>query len=199
MSAIPQNVLESQQATLNNLFAAQGQLLQGFEKLVGLNLNLLRSSLEQAAGQSQQAISAKDVQDVVALSQSVAKPNAAQALEYGKSVYDIFSDLQLNLSRIAEAQLAQGQQHAADAIDQLAKNAPTGTESAVALLKSSFATASNAAETVVKAARQAADAAESNIQAATNASLKAAAQVTEASNKTVEAAAAAATAATSKK
>jgi len=32
MSAIPQNVLESQQATLNNLFAAQGQLLQGFEK-----------------------------------------------------------------------------------------------------------------------------------------------------------------------
>ncbi|MBP6622144.1 MAG: phasin family protein, partial [Alcaligenes sp.] len=188
--AIPQNVLESQQATLNNLFAAQGQLLQGFEKLVGLNLNLLRSSFEQAAGQSQQAINAKDVQDVVALSQNAVKPNATQALQYGKNVYDIFSDLQLNLSRIAEAQLAQGQQQASEAIDQLAKNAPTGTESAVALLKSSFATASNAAETVVKAARQAADAAESNFQAATNASLKAAAQATEAGNKTVEAAAA---------
>ncbi len=184
MSAIPQNVLESQQATLNNLFAAQGQLLQGFEKLVGLNLNLLRSSFEQAAGQSQQVINAKDVQDVVALSQSAVKPNATQALQYGKNVYDIFSDLQLNLSRIAEAQLAQGQQQASEAIDQLAKNAPTGTESAVALLNS------NAAETVVKAARQAADAAESNFQAATNASLKAAAQATEAGNKTVEAAAA---------
>lgn len=195
MSAIPQKVLETQKATLDNLFAVQGQLFQGFEKLIDLNLSILRSSLEDAASKSQQAINVKDVQDVVALTQSVVQPNAEKALQYGKSVYDIFSNVQLNLSRIAESQIAQGQQHVTETIDQLAKNAPTGTESAVALLKTSFATASNAAETVVKAARQAVDAADNNIQAATNASLKAAAQVSEAGSKSVEAAASAAAAA----
>lgn len=188
MSAIPQNILDSQKAALNNLLAVQGQLFQGFEKLVDLNVNTLRDSFQRAAERSQQVVSVKDARDVVELSQSVVQPGAEQALQYGKNVYDIVSELQVNLSRLAESQIAQGQQQISEAIDQLVKNAPTGSESAMALLKSSFASASNAAETVVKAARQAADVAESNLQAAANAGLKAAAQATEAHNQVVEAA-----------
>lgn len=188
MSAIPQNILDSQKAALNNLLTVQGQLFQGFEKLVDLNVNTLRDSFQRAAERSQQVVNVKDARDVVELSQSVVQPGAEQALQYGKNVYDIVSELQVNLSRLAESQIAQGQQQISEAIDQLAKNAPTGSESAVALLKSSFASASNAAETVVKAARQAADVAESNLQAAANAGLKAAAQATEAHNQVVEAA-----------
>lgn len=188
MSAIPQNILDNQKAALNNLLAIQGQLFQGFEKLVDLNVTTLRNSFQHAAERSQQVASVKDARDVVELSQSVVQPSAEQALQYGKNVYDIVSELHVNLSRMAESQIAQGQQQISEAIDQLAKNAPTGSESAVALLKSSFASASNAAETVVKAARQAADVAESNMQAAANAGLKAAAQATEAHNQVVEAA-----------
>lgn len=188
MSAIPQNILDSQKAALNNLLTVQGQLFQGFEKLVDLNVNTLRDSFQRAAERSQQVVNVKDARDVVELSQSVVQPGAEQALQYGKNVYDIVSELQVNLSRLAESQIAQGQQQISEAIDQLAKNAPTGSESAVALLKSSFASASNAAETVVKAARQAADVAESNLQAAANAGLKAAAQATEVHNQVVEAA-----------
>ncbi len=188
MSAIPQNILDGQKAALENILAVQGQLFQGFEKLVDLNVNALRDSLQRAAEHSQQVVNVKDARDVVELSQSVVNPGAEKALQYGKNVYDIVSELQLNLSRLAESQLAQGQQQISDAIDQLAKNAPTGSESAVALLKSTFASATNAAETVVKAARQASDAAESNIQAAASASLKAVAQATEAHSQAVEAA-----------
>lgn len=185
MSAIPQNILDGQKTALENLLAVQGQLFKGFEKLVDLNVTTLRNSFERAAERSQQVVNLKDVSDVVQLSQGVVQPGAEQALQYSKDVYDIISDLQVNLSRLAEVQIAQGQQQVSEAIDQLAKNAPTGSESAVALMKSSFATASNAAETVVKAARQAADVAESNMQAAANAGLKAASQATQAGSQAV--------------
>src|SRR3546814_7105081 len=84
------------------------------------------------------------------------------------------SGVQGDLSKLTEEQIAQGQQHVSDAIDQIAKNAPTGSEGAVAILKSSLATANSAYESVTKAARQAADTAESNLNAATSATFKAA-------------------------
>src|SRR3546814_6615826 len=68
------------------------------------------------------------------------------ALAYSKHVYDIVSGVQGDLSKLTEEQIAQGQQHVSDAIDQIAKNAPTGSEGAVAILKSSLATANSRSE-----------------------------------------------------
>jgi hypothetical protein len=56
------------------------------------------------------------------------------------------------------------------------KNAPAGTESAAALVKSAMAAASNAYESVQKAAKQAADVADANFQAMTSTAVKAAGQ-----------------------
>jgi hypothetical protein len=61
-----------------------------------------------------------------------------------------------------------------EAIDQLSKNAPAGSEGAVALIKSSLANVNSAYESVANAARQAAEAAESNVAAAADAGFKAA-------------------------
>ncbi|MER1967821.1 phasin family protein [Castellaniella sp. GW247-6E4] len=175
MSATPQNLLAGQKAALENLLAIQGTFFSGFEKLVDLNLKATKAVFEDAAVKSQEAIELKDAQEVLAFTSSLVRPD--QAVAYSKHVYEILSDVQGDLSKLAETQFSEGQKQVSDAIEQLSRNAPTGSEGAVALLKSSLATATNAYETVAKAARQAADAAESNINAATNATLKAAADV----------------------
>ena len=59
------------------------------------------------------------------------------------------------------------------AVDTAVKNAPAGTENAVALVKSAVAAANNAYESVHKAAKQAADVAEANFQAMTTTAVKA--------------------------
>ena len=51
------------------------------------------------------------------------------------------------------------------AIDNMAKNAPAGSESAVALIKTAVTASNNAYESVQKVVKQAAQAAEANIQA----------------------------------
>lgn len=180
MSAIPQNVLVNQKASIDSFIAIQNSFFSGFEKLVDLNLKVIKASIDEVAQKSQQAADVKDPQEALSFTSGLVQPNAEKALAYSKHVYDIVSGVQADLSKLTEDQVSQSQQQVSDAIEQLAKSAPTGSEGAVALLKSSLATANSAYDSVAKAARQAADAAESNIAAATNATMKAAADAAEA-------------------
>lgn len=184
MSAIPQQILDHQLAALNAFNTTQATLFSGFEKLVDLNLRVVKATLDEAALTSQQALSLKQPQEAAAVVSSLMQPSAEKAMAYSKHVYDIVAGVQTELTKLAEAQIAAGQQQLTEAVEQLSKNAPTGSESAVALLKSSLATANGAYESLTKATRQAVEVAESNLNAAANATFKAATDAAEAAAKT---------------
>lgn len=174
MNALPQQLFASQKASLDNFFAIQGAMLNGFEKLVDLNVSVLKASFDEISQKSRAAIQVGDAQEAIAFSTTQFQPDAEKALAYGRRVYDVLSGVQVDVTKLTEAGFAQFQQQVSDAIDQLAKNAPAGSESAVALLKSSLASANSAYETAARSARQAAEAAESNLTAAADATVKAA-------------------------
>ncbi len=181
MSVVPQQFLANQKATVDNLLAFQEAVFNGFEQLVDLNLKVARASLDEAVQKTQEALEVKDVQEAVSFTTGLVQPSPEKVSAYGKHVYDIVTGVQASLNRLTEEQIAQAQRQVDDTIDQLAKNAPTGSEGAVALMKSSLATANSAFESATKVARQASTAAESNITAAANATLKAASDAAEVS------------------
>ncbi|WP_233233585.1 TIGR01841 family phasin [Bordetella sp. LUAb4] len=183
MTAIPQQVLARQKAQINTFIAAQTAMFSGFEKLIDLNLKVVKASLDEVALRSQQASDVKDAQEAVAFSTNLVQPGAEKALAYGKHVYDIVTGVQTELVKLGEEQIAEGQVQISEAIDQWSKNAPTGSEGAVALIKSSLATATSAYDSMTKAAKQAAEVAESNLNAAANATFKAASDAADAANK----------------
>lgn len=183
MSAIPQQVLARQKSAIQTLVAAQTAMFSGFEKLVDLNLKVVKATLDEVAQKSQQAVELKDPQDTASFTSGLVQPSAEKALAYGKHVYDILNGVQADLAKLTEAQIAEGQQQINEAVEQLSRNAPNGSESALALIKSSLATANSTYESLTKAAKQAADVAESNLNAATNATFKAAADAADAANK----------------
>lgn len=180
MSAVPQQVLANQKASVDNFLAIQEAVFNGFEKLVDLNLKVARASLDEASQKTQEALSVKDVQEAVNFASGLVQPGSDKITAYGKQVYDIVSGVQSTLTKLTEEQIAQAQRQLDETIDQIAKNAPTGSEGAVALMKSSLATATSAYESAAKVARQATDAAESNFAAAANATIKAANDAAEA-------------------
>ncbi len=182
MSAISQQIIDRQKSALSAAVAVQGSLFSGFEKLVDLNLKVIKATLGEVAEQSAQVAELKDPQEAAAFVSSLAQPNSEKAIAYTKHVYDIVSGVSNELIKLTEAQVSEGQQQVSEAIDQLAKNAPTGSESAVALMKSSLATVSTAYDSMNKAAKQAAEVAESNISAATNATIKATESATKAAS-----------------
>jgi len=173
MTAVNQ-LLASQKASFNDFLAVQNTFFNGFEKLVDLNLKTVRAALDEVAQQSQEASNLKDVQETLSFTSALAQPTAEKAVSYSKHVYDIVSGVQADLSKLVDAQVTRNQQQFSSAVEQFSKNAPAGSEGVVSLLKTSFATANNAYESVSKAAKQAADAAETNLTAAANATFKAA-------------------------
>ncbi|HLR14151.1 MAG TPA: phasin family protein [Burkholderiaceae bacterium] len=183
MNTFSQQVFANQQASLDNFIAVQNSLLSGFEKLVDLNLKVMKASFDEISEKSREAAKLQDAQEAFTFSTALLQPNTEKAMAYGKHVYDICSGLQVDVTKLTEAQFAQFQQQVSEAIDQLSKNAPAGSESAVALLKSSLASASNAYENVTRSARQAADMAEKNIAAATDATIKATSEASKAGAK----------------
>ena len=181
MSAVPQQVLVNQKATVENFLAFQQAVFNGFEKLVDLNLKVARATFDEAGQKTQEAFALKDAQEAVNVTSGLVQPNADKVVAYSKALYDIVSEMQSSFSRFTEEQVAQAQRQLDETIDQFAKNAPTGSEGAIALMKSSVATANSAYESAAKVARQASDAAESNIAAAATATFKAAGDAAEAS------------------
>ena len=110
---------------------------------------------------------------LAALQQDFLKPAQDKAMAYGRQVYDITAAAQADVTKLAETQLADAQEKLNALVETAVKNAPAGTESAVALVKSAVAAANNAYESAHKAAKQAADIAEANFTAVTNTAMKA--------------------------
>jgi len=173
-----EQVFAAQKANLETLFGLTNKAFEGVEKLVELNLQVAKTALGEAAEHTKAALSVKDAQELLALQSKLLQPSAEKAASYSRHLYEIASATNAEVVKVAEAQLAEVQEKFASVIDNAAKNAPAGTENAVALVKSAVAAATNAFESVQKAAKQAADVAEANFQAATTATTKAAAKAT---------------------
>ncbi|MDN3922809.1 phasin family protein [Roseateles violae] len=168
-----EQVLAAQKANLETLFGLTNKAFEGVEKLVELNLQVAKTALGEAAETTRAALSVKDAQELLSLQASLLQPSAEKAASYSRHLYDIATATNAEVAKVAEAQLADVQQKFAAVVDTAAKNAPAGTENAVALVKSAVAAANNAFESVQKATKQAAEVAEANFQAATAQAVKA--------------------------
>jgi phasin family protein len=168
-----EQVLAAHKANVETLFGLTNKAFEGVEKLVELNLQVAKTALSEAAESTTAALSVKDAQELVALQTSLLQPAAEKAAAYSRHVYDIAASTGAEVTKVAEAQLAEAQQKLLSVVDTASKNAPAGSENAVALVKSAVAAANNAFESVHKAAKQAADVAEANFTAMTNTAVKA--------------------------
>jgi phasin family protein len=178
MNFTADQLLAVHKANLETFFGLTNKAFEGVEKLVELNLQAAKVALGEAAETTIAALSVKDPQEFVALQASLLQPAAEKAAAYGRHVYDIVAATNAEVSQVAEATMADAQKKVLVAVDTAVKNAPAGTENAVALVKSAVAAANNAYESVNKAAKQAAEVAETNFQAMTNTAAKAAASQT---------------------
>ena len=175
-----EQILAAQKSNLDTLFSLTHKAFEGVEKLVELNLQVAKAALGEAAESAQAAMSAKDVQELMALQTSMLQPAAEKAAAYSRHLYDISSATAAEITKSTEANAADAQKKFTAMVDTAVKNAPAGSENVVALVKSAVAAANNAYETVQKASKQAVEVAEANMQAMTTTAVKATGAATKA-------------------
>jgi phasin family protein len=162
----PEKVSEAQKQNIEAMIKLSQKAFEGVEKMVDLQLNAARASLQESAEKFQALLSVKDAQELVNVNQEIASPSAEKALAYSRTVYDIASQTSSEVQRLIDAQIADANKKLVDALDELAKTAPAGSEGVVSMMKTSLAAANSAFETANKAARQVVEMAEKNMRAA---------------------------------
>lgn len=175
-----EQMIAAHKANVETLFDLTNKAFEGVEKLVELNLQVARTSLTEAFDTTKALLSARDAQELMTLQTTLLQPGAEKAAAYSRHLYDIAAGTNAEVTKIAEAQMGDAQKRMLAVVDTAVKNAPAGTENAVALVKSAVAAANNAFESVQKATRQAAEVAEANFQAVTSTAVKASQQAAKA-------------------
>jgi phasin family protein len=160
-----EQVMASHKANVETLMGLTSKAFEGVEKIVELNLSASRAAMAETAEHAKAVLSVKDAQELMALQSGLLQPLAEKTAAYSRHLYDIASGSTAAFTKSVEGQAADAQKSFMGLVDNAAKNAPAGSETAVAVMKSAVAAASNALESVQKAVKQATDVAEANFNA----------------------------------
>lgn len=160
-----EQMMAAHKANIETLYGLTQKAFEGVGKLMELNIQATKAALADSANNAQSLLSVKDVQELLAMQTSLMQPLAEKAAAYSRQMYEIASGTSSEFVKVAEAQGAEAQQKFMAVVDNVAKNAPAGSETAVAAMKHAVGAANSAMENVQKAVKQASDMAETNFNA----------------------------------
>jgi hypothetical protein len=125
--------------------ALANKAFESVAQLVDLNVSAAKASLEHSTAAAQ------------------AQPSTEKVLAYGRNLASIASTAQAEFTKAAEAQIAETTRKVTALVEDVAKNAPAGSENAIAMLKAAIGNANASYEQLSKNTRQTADAIEENM------------------------------------
>ena len=140
--------------------------LDSAERLIALQLEYARTLLDDATKNARAFTGTQDVQQLLALRAKSAESAMEKWMGYSRGLYEVASEAQGEISRLAEERLATLQKAVSDSVEEAARSAPAGSDVAVAALKSSMAAATAAFDTFSKAAKHAASFTDAGVKAA---------------------------------
>ena len=167
MYVTPEQIQAANKATVEALLAVANTQFTALEKLATIQASAVKSAFEDSVANTRALLSAKDVQEFVTLQNSFTQPTIEKAIAYSKSVYEVATEANAELSKVAERRVAEWNENFVTLLDKVSKNAPAGSDVAVAAVKSMLAAANSAYDNLSKAAKQATEIAEANVAAAT--------------------------------
>lgn len=154
------------EAQLSLLTSLTSKAFESMEKVVDLNLNVAKASLEDSSIAAKQLLTAKDPQEFFSLTAAQAQPSAAKAIAYGRHLAGIATSAQAEFTRAAEEQIAETGRKVSALVDDVSKNAPAGSENVIAIVKSAIGNANAGYEQLSKSTKQAVEAMEANMNTA---------------------------------
>lgn len=173
MYNVPAQFTSASKAGVEAMLTIANTAFSSVERLAALNLNTARAMLEDSVANTKSLLSVKDMQELVSLQTALAQPSLEKAVAYSRTLYEIATQTQGEMTKVCEAQMAEMKATVASTMDQAIKNAPAGSDIAVAAVKSAIAAANSAYDNMTKAAKQVVEMTEANVAAATTATIHA--------------------------
>jgi phasin family protein len=167
MYVTPEQIQAASKANVETVLSVANAQFAAFEKLASLQATAFKNAFEDSIANTRALLGAKDVQEFVSLQNSFAQPAIEKAISYSKSVYEVATEANSEFSKVAERRVAEWNENFVSLLDKVSKNAPAGSDVAVAAVKSMLAAANSAYDNLTKVTKQATEIAEANVAAAT--------------------------------
>jgi phasin family protein len=172
MYVTPEQVIANGRTSAETLIALANSQFGTLEKLATLNFNAAKDAFEDGVNHTRALLRAKDAQEWINLNVGAVQPRVEKLIAYSRGVYELATESQAQTTRFMEGQAGEFNRNLVGLVDKLAKDAPAGSDVAVAAVKSALGAANTAYDSFTKAAKQATEIAEANIAAATAAVAK---------------------------
>lgn len=150
---IPQQVVNAQSTGAQQMFAFANTAFDGIEKMVALNLQVVKVTLAENQAIVTKALSARP-EELFELSTSLMQPAAEKMASYGRHVREILLAMQGQVTSATQAEWEQYQRNAQGLVADLAKQTPLGSENGVTAWKSAISKASAASDAAFKATKE---------------------------------------------
>jgi phasin family protein len=150
MNPISQDLNAVVKAQFDNVIRAATVAAEGAERFTELQLKTVKAGFEDGVKQVKALAAIKEPGELQALSSKLYQPTVDKATAYAREVYENVATTQAEFTKLLESQVAEFNKQAVVALDAVVKNAPAGSEVAVAAFKQAFGTANQAYESFVK-------------------------------------------------
>ena len=150
----------AQKANAEVMSALMRTAFNGVERLTALNMAASREFFNNTVSNAQQLLGAKD---------------AGEAAKLGgkRSVYDLVTSMQKEVTSVMESQYSSFTKNASSAVEKATAGAPVGGDVFAATMKSMLNASTKAFDNMTSMAKQLSDVAEANMKAASTATGKA--------------------------
>ena len=167
MNFTPEQIASTNKAGIEAVLGLAHTQFAAFERLSALYFNATKAAFEEGVGHAKALLNAKDPQEYLNLNAAATQPTMEKAIAYSRSLYEVAAQTNGELAKFLEAQAAEFNKNLVGLLDKVSKNAPAGSDVAVAAVKSMLAAANSAYDNLTKVAKQATEIAEANVAAAT--------------------------------
>jgi phasin family protein len=168
MNFTPEQIASTNKAGIEAILGLAHTQFAAFERLSTLYFNASKAAFEEGVGHAKALLNAKDPQEYLNLNAAATQPTMEKAIAYSRSVYEVAAQTNGELAKFLEAQAVEFNKNLVGLLDKVSKNAPAGSDVAVAAVKSALAAANTAYESFSKVAKQATEIAEANFAGATS-------------------------------
>jgi phasin family protein len=167
MYVTPEQIQAAGKANVDAMLTLAQTQFAAIEKFASLNANVFKSAFEDSMANARALAGAKDVQELISLQTTFAQPAIEKAIAYSKSVYEVATETNTEISKATERRVAEWNENLVTLLDKAVKNAPAGSDVAVTAIKQMIAAANSTYDNFNKVAKQATEIAEANVSAAT--------------------------------
>ena len=115
--------------------------MKGLEKIATLNSSVVKEYTDESHAAMQQLILTKDPEAFFALVMEKSRNDVEKTATYGRCLTEIVSGITADLTKANEAQIGESKSNVIASVDDVAKNAPGGSEQIVAIMESAIDTA----------------------------------------------------------